>query len=124
MPPSTHFRPCPASAEQNKTNLNRALEDIDMKTKSKKTSFLTAVALGVAVLAGSALPSQAQTTTPQPQATIQIAQTSGVTPGGWYWPMMWWPVTSTSSTPTTTAQGTVSQPTASFWGGGWGGWWW
>lgn len=95
-----------------------------MKTKSKKTSFLTAVALGVAVLAGSALPSQAQTTTPQPQATIQIAQTSGVTPGGWYWPMMWWPVTSTSSTPTTTAQGTVSQPTASFWGGGWGGWWW
>ncbi|WP_156920912.1 hypothetical protein [Fundidesulfovibrio putealis] len=94
-----------------------------MKTRSKKTTFLAAVALSAAILAGSALPSPAQTTTVQPQATIQIAQSSPATFGNWSWPMMWWPAaSSTTATTTIATPGTTSQPT-SFWGG-WGGWWW
>jgi len=90
----------------------------------KMSSFFAALALGAAMLSGPVLPAQAQTATPQPQATIQIAQPSASSFGNWYWPMMWWPVTSTPATATTTTQGTASQPTSSFWGGGWGGWWW
>ncbi|WP_027191426.1 hypothetical protein [Fundidesulfovibrio putealis] len=92
-----------------------------MKTKSKKTSFIAAMALGAAILVGSALPSQAQTTTVQPQATVQ-----GVLPAnvysGWNWPTMWWPTTSgNSGTVPVAPQVTTTQPTA-FWGC-WGGWW-
>lgn len=89
-----------------------------MKTESKKASFLAAVALGVAILAGSALPSQAQTTTTQPQTSVQTAQPS-TGYGGWFGPTMWWP--NTSGTVAVAPQATTSQPTA-FWGC-WGGWW-
>lgn len=94
-----------------------------MKTRSKMTPFFAALALGAMMLTGSVLPSQAQTTTPQattPQATIQTTlQPSAVTPGGWYWPMMWWPTNANTSGSVTVAPPvTVSQPTA-FWG-----WWW
>lgn len=89
-----------------------------MKTRSKMTPFFAALALGAMILTGSVLPSQAQTTTPQ--ATIQTTlQPSAVTPGGWYWPMMWWPTNANTSGSVTVAPPvTVSQPTA-FWG-----WWW
>lgn len=93
--------------------------------KLKMASPLAAMALGVAILAGSALPSQAQTTTAQPQATTAIStQPTAVTPGVWTWPTMWWPTASStpgaaSVTPQTpTSQQTV-QPT-SFWNC----WWW
>ncbi|WP_027191419.1 hypothetical protein [Fundidesulfovibrio putealis] len=96
--------------------------------RSKKTSFLAATALGVAVLAGSALPSQAQTTTVQPQGTIQTQATAqgvqGVLPDsvytGWNWPTVLWPTTSaTPGTVPVAPQATTSQPTAF-----WGCWWW
>lgn len=90
-----------------------------MKTKLKKSSFLAAVALGVAILAGSAMPSLAQTTA-QPQASVQTAQPSSVY-GGWYGPTMWWPTASNVSGTVTVPQGSTAQPTA-FWGC-WGGWW-
>lgn len=90
-----------------------------MKTKSNKASFLAAVALGAAVLAGSAIPSLAQTTTPQPQASVQTSQpTTGY--GGWYGPTMWWPtVSNTSGTAPVAPQVNTAQPTTF-----WGCWWW
>lgn len=89
-----------------------------MKTNSKKASFLAAMALGIAILAGSALPSQAQTTTTQPQATVQTSPSAY----SWFGPGMWWPATSgTTGSVTVAPQPTTSQPTA-FWGC-WGGWW-
>lgn len=90
-----------------------------MKMRSKTGSFLAALALGATILAGSVLPSQAQTT------SVQTVQSSTSAYGGWYGPTMFWPVTSsTPGTVTVTPQASISQPT-DFWGG-WGGWgcWW
>lgn len=91
-----------------------------MKTHSKKGSFLAAVALGVAVLAGSALPSLAQTATALPQTLVQTAQPSTGN-SGWYGPTMWWPVSPNTAGAVTVPQTPTAQP-AAFWGC-WGGWW-
>lgn len=56
-----------------------------MKTSLKKGSFIAAMALGVAILVGSSLPSQAQTTV-QPQTPAQYAPPSGGAPVGWNGP--------------------------------------
>jgi len=91
-----------------------------MKTRSKKASFLAALALGAAILGGSALPSQAQTATPQTQATVQTTQPSTIY-SGWFGPGMWWPATSGTSGAVAAPQTVISLPTA--FRGCWGGWW-
>jgi len=88
-----------------------------MKTRSKRASLFAAAALGSAILIGSALPSLAQTNTPQPQGTLQTGQPSAVAPGGWYGPTMWW---TTASSPSAPVQTTGQRP--ALWGC-WGGWW-
>lgn len=68
--------------------------------------FFLALALSVAVLAGTAQPSNAQTTTPQLQATTQTPLPSPTYYGGWHdQKMTWWPSNS----------GTVSTPVAPSW---------
>lgn len=87
-----------------------------MRMRSKIVSFLAALALGATILAGSVLPSQAQTT------SVQTVQPSISAYGGWYGPTMFWPATSsTTGTVTVTPHAATSQPTA-YWGC-WGGWW-
>lgn len=88
-----------------------------MKTRSNRTSLFAAAALGAAVLVGSALPSLAQTNTPQPQATVQAGQPATAGPGNWYGPTMWWTTASNLPAP---AQTTGQRST--LWGC-WGGWW-
>lgn len=92
-----------------------------MKMRSKMTSFLAALSFGAVLLAGSVIPSLAQTTTAQPQALVQTAQPTTAY-GGWYGPTMWWPATSGNpGTASSAQQGIVPQPVG-FWGC-WGGWW-
>lgn len=53
-----------------------------MKTSARKGSFIAAAGLAAAILVGSALPSQAQTSAlPQPQAQLQPAGAMG---SGWH----------------------------------------
>jgi len=70
---------------KDETQSNRKPEDREMKISSKKGSFIAAMALGAAILVGSSLPSQAQTTA-QPQAQAQSALPSGTAPVGWNGP--------------------------------------
>jgi len=93
-----------------------------MKTRSKRATLFAAAALGAAILVGSALPSLAQTSTPQPQATVQTGQPSAAAPGGWYGPMIWWAASSNATgTAIATSQLPTSRPVTGW--GCWGGWW-